>query len=307
MKKYFVFSDVHGEYHKLQCALNEAGFDIANPDHVIISDGDLFDRGPQSKECLDFIVNLLNKGRAFVVMGNHDLRLWELLFEPYKTTGFDKYDVCNGVGKTMNSFLGINIEDKNWNGAVFQAMRNSGLPQKVASDLYLYFFNANWCLENDKYVITHGWIPTFNEVRKLGTTHYEPNGKLLRDWRTAATRKDWSRAVWVDTEKILVAQHNKTAKYYSQKEAAKTFIIGHFWANKLVLAYNPTVQFEYFTLQDKSGAISPTLQAENIIAIDGMSNYYSSGDPTAIGQLEGKVNVFTFSSSEIFSTIPIFS
>jgi len=41
MKKFFVFSDVHGFYKELMKALDDKGFDMENPNHYIISCGDL--------------------------------------------------------------------------------------------------------------------------------------------------------------------------------------------------------------------------------------------------------------------------
>ena len=49
MKKYFVVSDVHGFYDEMKKALDNAGFDIANPDHIFVSCGDLLDRGRQPR------------------------------------------------------------------------------------------------------------------------------------------------------------------------------------------------------------------------------------------------------------------
>ena len=45
---YFAFGDVHGEFDMMMDALENAGFDILNDDHHIISLGDSFDRGRQN-------------------------------------------------------------------------------------------------------------------------------------------------------------------------------------------------------------------------------------------------------------------
>ena len=47
-KKIFAVSDIHNEYDALIDALNEAGFDENNPDHLLVSIGDAFDRGPSA-------------------------------------------------------------------------------------------------------------------------------------------------------------------------------------------------------------------------------------------------------------------
>ncbi|MFI3251938.1 MAG: metallophosphoesterase, partial [bacterium] len=55
MKKYFVFSDVHGHYDELMRDLRLAGFDEKNEEHIIVSCGDNFDRGPKSFEMFVFL------------------------------------------------------------------------------------------------------------------------------------------------------------------------------------------------------------------------------------------------------------
>ena len=59
--KYFVSSDIHGHYDEWQLALNEAGFDFNNPNHKIVHCGDLFDRGRQPKQIIDFVLKHKDK------------------------------------------------------------------------------------------------------------------------------------------------------------------------------------------------------------------------------------------------------
>ena len=42
MKKYFVTSDIHGFYDEFMASLDRAGFDIINPDHILVICGDIF-------------------------------------------------------------------------------------------------------------------------------------------------------------------------------------------------------------------------------------------------------------------------
>ena len=35
--KYFIFSDIHGEYDKLMKSLDAAGFDLTNPNHTLVT------------------------------------------------------------------------------------------------------------------------------------------------------------------------------------------------------------------------------------------------------------------------------
>ena len=56
--KYFIVADVHGFYDEMIEALNRAGYDPDNKNHTFVSLGDMFDRGEQANEVLDFLVQL---------------------------------------------------------------------------------------------------------------------------------------------------------------------------------------------------------------------------------------------------------
>ncbi|WP_227588701.1 metallophosphoesterase, partial [Klebsiella aerogenes] len=74
---------MHGCFARLMAALRERKFDPYQD--LLLSVGDLIDRGPQSAECLD----LLRYRWVYAVRGNHeqmalealadgDMRLWEM-------------------------------------------------------------------------------------------------------------------------------------------------------------------------------------------------------------------------------------
>ena len=90
--KYFFISDVHGEYDKMISALAVSGFDMEKD--TLISLGDPFDRGPKSKDVLEFIMACPHH---IIVIGNHDWRLKQLLKKP---AYFNQYDIANGVPVT---------------------------------------------------------------------------------------------------------------------------------------------------------------------------------------------------------------
>ena len=103
-KTYFVFSDVHGEYDALIKGLQEAGYDNHNKNHVLVSIGDNFDRGPKSLAVWKY----LRDNNAICVMGNHDL-----MFKEYLDKGMDGEFVLfnilhNGLGETISSFGNVN-------------------------------------------------------------------------------------------------------------------------------------------------------------------------------------------------------
>ena len=48
MHKFFCISDIHSFYEPMIEALNNAGFNPENPEHILVVCGDVFDRGPNS-------------------------------------------------------------------------------------------------------------------------------------------------------------------------------------------------------------------------------------------------------------------
>ena len=103
LNKYFIFSDVHGEYDALINALNEAGYNRNNRNHILVSLGDNFDRGSKSKDIFMFLRNR----NTICVKGNHDL-----FFQEYLEKGMEGEFVLfnilhNGLEETIKSFSNL--------------------------------------------------------------------------------------------------------------------------------------------------------------------------------------------------------
>lgn len=155
MKKYFVFSDVHSFYDELMDALNQAGFEKDNEDHILISLGDLCDRGPKSREVLTFI-NSLPGQRKLCVIGNH-----EILMELMIRRGYPDYvDTYNGIVKTA-----IDISEE---GENISDLKNNRYWNE-------YRKSWHWYYEICDFIFLHGWIP-----------YDEENGRYKPDWRNSS-------------------------------------------------------------------------------------------------------------------------
>ena len=68
MKSLFVIGDVHGCFHTLQALLTQVKWDT----ELVVSVGDLIDRGLFSAQCIALFHDLVAQGKAQVVMGNHE-------------------------------------------------------------------------------------------------------------------------------------------------------------------------------------------------------------------------------------------
>lgn len=73
----FIIGDVHGHGERLQALLTHLGYrcDEAgwfHPTHKTLFVGDLIDRGPGQREVLTLVRQMVERGQAQIVMGNHE-------------------------------------------------------------------------------------------------------------------------------------------------------------------------------------------------------------------------------------------
>lgn len=69
MSRHIVIGDIHGCYHELLDLFDRVAL---CDDDVVVSVGDLVDRGPDSPAVLEFFRERRARGRAVVLMGNHE-------------------------------------------------------------------------------------------------------------------------------------------------------------------------------------------------------------------------------------------
>lgn len=191
-KKLFVISDVHGHCSLLKAALDKAGFDRDNENHLLVGCGDYFDRGWENHEVLKLLERLEHK---VLLRGNHE----DLLLKLFQTGKILPHNYINGTMATLENFFGryaINPDDTiDFSGKTSMLNRVS----QFIGDTVNYF-------ETEHYVFVHGWLP------KKATTP-EARQKL--------TDQSWEEARWIQwikayqghrplKDKILVCGHVPT-------------------------------------------------------------------------------------------------
>ena len=75
--KYDIVGDVHGYADRFITLLSKLGYTCINglwqhPERILLSLGDIIDRGPGQKEIVDILKNMQENGKAIVLMGNHE-------------------------------------------------------------------------------------------------------------------------------------------------------------------------------------------------------------------------------------------
>lgn len=180
MKRLFVVSDIHGHYTLLKKALDDAGFDENNDNHIFVCCGDLFDRGRENRKVYDFIRRLK---RRVLIRGNHDERLKEIIEE--KQIRF--FDIHNGTDITVAEFFG--------NGCI-NAFGEIEFPEhgKMVGNLRRFISSMLDFYETERYVFVHGWIPVESETE-------EKMVYPLEDWR-CADAKAWHHARFLEWQQL---------------------------------------------------------------------------------------------------------
>lgn len=259
--KYFVFSDVHGFYDELQTALNNAGFDENNPEHMLISCGDNFDRGTQNVEMYNFLRKMFSKNKIILIRGNHEDLLIECLERgvPYR------HDVSNGTFDSIRQF-----------GEMARNLKIS--PElliyqfkEICNEIYdntklVNFINENFIdyFETKSYVFVHGYIPLKEKATDFSihticfSKEYNPN------WRSAS-EVEWNDARWYNGMEEVVKNGNRIPD--------KTVVVGHWHASygNVRAKYGWDMkdatarQYEY---SDTTGDFFKPFVASGIIAID---------------------------------------
>ena len=198
-KKLFVVSDVHGHYTLLKDALDQAGFDKDNEDHLLICCGDYFDRGDENMEVLKFFERLKHK---ILLRGNHE----DMLLKLFRTGKVLPHHYINGTMRTLEDFFGkyfINPAD--------DTIDFSG-KTRIVDRICEFIEETVDYYETEHYVFVHGWFPENADTAET---------------RKKATPDAWETARWVKWNK----------KYAGLRPLAdKTLVCGHlptFYANVL--------------------------------------------------------------------------
>lgn len=211
--KLFVISDIHGYYDEMIVALNEAGFDPKNENHMLITCGDHFDRGAQPGLVMKYLRNL---PRKVLVRGNHEQLLEELCERGFSHS----YDYSNGTVATVNA-LGWSVGDDFYEQCVYVQKRVKSFFDEMVD----YF-------ETENYIFVHSWIPLIN---KDGLPAHHTRGRKFKfnpDWRNAS-KQEWEDARWgnpyalaaegLKPDKTIVFGHWHCSTGWVQKEGCSEF------------------------------------------------------------------------------------
>ncbi len=135
-QKIFAIGDIHGCAQELSELINKLPLE---QNSKIIFLGDYIDRGPNSKDVIDQILNLKKKYEVVTLMGNHEAMLLAFLQDP--SSSMAGFFILNGGSATLASY----IHQDN---------------QYVIPEDHLDFFNSLAIYhETNNYLFVHAGVP----------------------------------------------------------------------------------------------------------------------------------------------------
>lgn len=311
-KTIFAVSDIHGEYKALLETLEKAGFDENNPNHLLISIGDAFDRGDSSLSVYQYLKRLSDNGMAIVLKGNHTSFFTGYL-DGTIVSPFNYMN--NGTNETMADFLHQTAPFESW------CLLDKDINVPTIGDF------ANWLSYarqeiNEEYPELLEWLktrPYYYETKNYIFTHggIDTNAE---DWHKPHCERyhfvDWEALMWDDgsffgkelnnTDKTVVIGHFGTARlremygYLTPGTLVETFPKGkREYTDEVIYAGNEVIREVVENIDDENDGLIrysnfdeyEILDREDgrVVAIDGTSNFTK------------RVNVLVLENEEIIN------
>ena len=196
--KIFAVSDIHSFFTEFKEALDEAGFEPGNKDHLLVVCGDCLDRGSETNEVVEFLSSLTN---VVLVKGNHEV----LMEAIWKRGSYLSYDKHNGTVRSVQDIFYKNVNMEPYE------------PIKVSEKVLRPFFDkmVNY-FETERFIFIHSFLPLKYDTTKKFAEYGDPT-LYKEDWREA-TNEEWEEAMWGNPFKLAEAGLNQTGK---------TLVFGH--------------------------------------------------------------------------------
>jgi serine/threonine protein phosphatase 1 len=137
MSKIFAIGDIHGSFDQLKELMQKIPIDFVDDTLVFI--GDYIDRGPDSVEVIDYLLDLKHRHPGIIFLkGNHEDMLEKFL------DGTDRFTyLLNGGQETLDSYL--------------RAFKSAGA-FPIPSDHMAFFKSLRLYYETEAYIFVHAGL-----------------------------------------------------------------------------------------------------------------------------------------------------
>jgi len=146
----YAIGDVHGRRDLLAALLCAIEADIGNRNAHIVFLGDIIDRGPESRQCLELVIKTLqDHPGSRLILGNHEEFLLAFLDAGEDREAAAQRWLPNGGTETLHSYGFADTGDID---SIARQLA-SNFPHHIAA-----LRNANWMVETDAHFFVHGGI-----------------------------------------------------------------------------------------------------------------------------------------------------
>jgi hypothetical protein len=251
--KYFVVSDIHSYFNCLIEALEKEGFQKNNNNHMLIINGDIFDRGKESQEIRDFLDTVENK---VLIFGNHEY----LMLHAINRGNFLRHDISNGTLDAAIQLSGgykrypdlsditpkefFNVVDP-FNGKldnvelqkeIIKNLIDTDIVEWIVENFYLDGSKVKWNKDKTEFkiygkpryyiqvedrLITHGFIPCPDFIKMYTTkndvkyANLPDDYDLLEESSQKMWEEEYGEGIWSNTPYWLKLYHKyKLPKFY---------------------------------------------------------------------------------------------
>lgn len=212
--QYYVVTDIYASYEGLTGVLENAGFDKSNPEHSLISLGNLLDFGSAPRETLEYVMSVPADHRI-LIQGQHEVDMIKAI----NRGSFVDNDRNNGLPNTVKQFTGKDDEE----GLLL--FKDDPLIKEYLEVLQPYY-------ETENGIFVSGWIPCYH-FKHI----YDDKYKYIfeRRWRDAtdeawedATRLNgmeaWDEAVYEFDKTIICGNYPAPWGHYNLHHEGGEFV-----------------------------------------------------------------------------------
>jgi serine/threonine protein phosphatase 1 len=224
-RRIFAIGDVHGEATKLRKLLRKLKFEAGLcKDDILVQLGDLVDRGPNVKRCVEILLEQEQKMECHWIRGNHEVMMMQAIQNPlYNKQLWD----LNGGWNTRKSYnqapyIYENMEQ--WILEVPMSHRDFFYRQQLHVSLEIEgVYDGAW--RKDDYLFTHAPIPK----REYLGLHEKPN------YIQCDSDASYLNKVLADNDSMVLTwscHHDMgvTEEEYAMRIPGKFHVIGHIHA-----------------------------------------------------------------------------
>lgn len=175
-RRIIAIGDIHGCLLPLQKLIEQIA---PEAEDQLLFMGDMIDRGNQSKEVIDYLIDLSSTYSCHFLLGNHELMYLDYL----ENRDPDKW-LCNGGEATLASYNSLDGLDK-------------------AEEHLLFFRNCQHFIETEHYLFTHGGLDPELSI-KDNLRYYKPEEFC---WQRVHMRTTFLESNSYKWEKTVVCAH----------------------------------------------------------------------------------------------------